>query len=112
MALTAAPRHPRHRRLDESSHVARLVVDPNGTVLGTVVAHYRSEGSAWLGVDVGRFHYPRVVVTPLDGCRVEGTALIVPWEASVVRRAPKARPSYGQLVDELSAHRIRRHFGL
>ena len=108
MTLTTAPRH----RQAGQSHLARIVVDPNGTVLGTVVATFRSEGAAWLGVDVGRFHYQRVVMAPLEGCRMEGTTLVVPWDASVVRKAPKARPSYAELIDELSARRIRRHYGL
>ena len=108
MTLTTTPRN----RQADQSHLARLVVDPNGTVLGTVVAIFRSEGATWLGVDVGRFHYQRVVMAPLEGCRMEGTTLVVPWDASVVRKAPKARPSYAEVIDELSERRIRRHYGL
>ena len=89
----------------------RYVVAKSGAVVGRVVASYRSGDAAWIAVDVG-FLQRRVVMAPLEGCRVEGSDLHVPWDADVIRDAPGANDLYCYGIDEISAHRLRRHYGL
>lgn len=108
MTLSASPRddHPADLGTD-----SRYVVARSGAVVGRVVASYRSGDTAWIAVDVG-FLQRRVVMAPLEGCRVEGSDLHVPWDADVIRDAPGANDMYCFGVDEISAHRLRRHYGL
>ena len=93
------------------SYPIRTVRDRSGAVIGRAVDFYFSANGGWLGVAVGRLRR-RLVLAPLDGCRVEAPDLFVPWGASTVKTAPRVRRPKGQTIDELLDSRLCLHYRL
>ncbi|MDE3086317.1 MAG: hypothetical protein KGJ77_06075 [Acidobacteriota bacterium] len=108
MTLSASPRDDHG---PDAGTDSRYVLARSGAVVGRVVASYRSSRAAWIAVDVGLLQR-RVVMAPLEGSRVMGSDLVLPWDAAVIREAPAASDLYCFGVDEMSEYRLRRHYCL
>ena len=94
-----------------SDLVGAGVVDDSGAAIGTVGAVYLDEGGrpAWATVRTGTAGEADAFV-PLQDGRLEGAALVVPFDGDRVRQAP--RPGTHAHPSTEETERLRQHYGL
>jgi hypothetical protein len=94
-----------------SDLVGARVVDDSGAAIGTVGAVYLDEGGrpAWATVRTGTAGEADAFV-PLQDGRLEGAALVVPFDGDRVRQAP--RPGTHAHPSTEETERLRQHYGL